>query len=106
MRTTIFAPRFGDAAQQESYYQWLNGFPEESKRRIDEIDQIPEHDPSHIRLATRYGKEDTFVASLNDEIVGLIKDRRNPDESIVAKATEKLKDLRAAINRVLTEFRA
>lgn len=110
----MFKPmRFTGVEQQEKYYQWLNAMPQEAKERIKKIDDSRSQEgngrPSlyHIAVAKWHGRLDKDVHALNTEILSLVKQRRQEREKGLPHkpATEKLQDLRVALDRLLKSVR-
>ena len=105
-----FQPKFSGEVQQRVFQNYLESFPPRSLARLNRIDQIPEHNPQHIRVAQQLGKQDPNIRGLNAMIIKLVTERmqarRAEDTKAEAEATEMLSDLRVAIDAVLSVFRA
>ena len=57
-----FQPKFSGEVQQRVFQNYLESFPPRSLARLNRIDQIPEHNPQHIRVAQQLGTQDPNIA--------------------------------------------
>lgn len=97
--------RFTGEAERKAYYDKYSQLPQESKQRLYDIFLLRDME-AHKKLAKELGEVDPNVDAVNKEI-GRLARSRDGETDATKKATlqEMLNDLRAAIGRVMAEFK-
>lgn len=101
---SVSTPKFQGIEQQQKYEKELRRFPDETLRRLTEINAQRDF-KSHIELSEKYSEIDPNVRAVHEEVSNLVAQKREAtDEGVLAKVKEQLNDLRTAIQKVLDQF--